>query len=190
MNDLYEDWLIEQLGQTKDRTGYSELCRILHDIPFLPVVQMDWNRNDEALNLMTERAESVHSTDDEIADALISREYQHPNGFCTMLELMLVLARRLQYELKDSEYEHGIAYWFHELIDNTGLGKFNNYIVEADWDACASEITQICGAVIFRQYGWDGEGGFFPLTFCRIDQRNQELLVQMNYYIAEHYDIC
>ena len=190
MDELYEEFLIDETGAEKDLDGYSGLCRILHRIPFLPVVEMDWNRNDEALDLSLEWAEGIYRTDEDALDAAMRISEAHPNGFCTMLELLVILARRIRYELMDSQYEDVIGRWTTELIHNCGLGGYTNEAVEDDPEEAEREICEIMGNVIFRQYGWDGEGGFFPLKHPTKDQRDEELLTQMNYYISENYDLC
>lgn len=190
MEKLYEDWLIEQIHADSKPDGYSELCRILHRIQFMPMVMMDWNRNDDALNLVWEWAESLGDNEDETMNTVIDLEGEHPNGFCTMLELLVVLSRMLDYELKDSEYDYGTGYWAELLIRNIGLEEYVNHNVEEDYDRAEEAVIELVGTVILRQYGWDGEGGFFPLSHPASDQRDEELLIQMNNYIAENYDIC
>lgn len=192
MQELYQEWLIDQLNGERGVYGYSELYRIMHDVPFLPVVEMDWNRNDDGLNLALEWAEASYSTDEQIADAMLAleQEHVHIDGFCTMLELTVVLARKMQFELTNSEYDRPIKAWADVLIRNIGLQEYFNEQIEEDWDTAENAIIEILGSVIFRQYGWDGEGGFFPLAYPREDQREEELLNQMNNYIAENYDIC
>ena len=108
---------------------------------------------------------------------------------CSMLELLVVLVRRLNYELLDSQYEADIWKWTEELLANAGLSQFVNARFEADEHA-SEHVTQILKDIIYRQYGFDGEGGFFPLKCPRYDQRNVELLIQMNNYIEENYDMC
>lgn len=190
MQELYQEWLIDQLQGNRGAFGYSELYGILHGVPFLPIVEMDWNRNDDGLNLAMEWAEGVYRTEEEALDAVNELEAIHPNGFCTMLELIVVLARRMQFELTDSEYDRPIGQWAETLIGNAGLSEYINEMIEDDWETAESAVIEIIGSVIFRQYGWDGEGGFFPLSYPGSDQRYEELLTQMNNYIAENYDIC
>ena len=50
--------------------------------------------------------------------------------------------------------------------------------------------NDIIDTVNLRKIGWDGEGGIFPLQCPREDQRSVELIIQMNDYIEENYDIC
>ena len=189
MNE-YRQWLISQVEPNNGPDGYSWLCEVLHGIAFFPIMEMDWNRNDEALGLSSEWAESEGLGVDETNLALDIIEESHPCGFCTMLELFVVMARHMHFELMYSSYDRDISDWFKELIDNCGLGSFTNDFVKGVEKECDDRITELISTVIFRKYGWDGEGGMFPLSRPSTDQRDEELLVQMNNYIAERYDIC
>lgn len=190
MQELYQEWLIDQLHGGRGALGYSELYRIMHGVPFLPMVDMDLNRDDDGLNLVIEWAEESYNTDEQIANAVMSAGGIHDKGFCTMLELLVVLSRKMQYELTNSEYDQPIDYWAELLVKNIGLEEYFNGRIEEDWEGSEDVIVETLGSVIFRRYGWDGEGGFFPLQQPVGDQREEELLNQMNNYIAENYDIC
>ena len=187
----YEEWLKRQLHEDDlGEDGYSELCSILHGIPFLPTVEMDWNRNDDGLNLGGEWVEENCRSEADILGAMADLAKGHPNGMCTMLELMVVLSRYIHYELLGGPFERDISWWFEEMLRNVGLEDYRDgYIEGLGHDEATNEIAEICGRVIFRQYGWDGEGGFFPLMNPGEDQREEELITQMNNYIAENYDI-
>lgn len=190
IQDTYREWLIDQLNGDRGAGGYSELYGILHGIPFLPIMEMDWNRNDEGLNLAKEWAETEAAENETDVDIGAAMDEVHQNGFCTMLELIVVMSRRIQFELMDSEYDKAIEDWAEELIRNVGLQEYINVVVEEDRDTAEEAVAKVIGSVIFRQYGWDGEGGFFPLECPTRDQRYEQLFTQMNDYIAENYDIC
>lgn len=190
IQEAYKEWLIDQLNGDRGAGGYSELYGIMHGIPFLPIMEMDWNRNDEGLNLAKEWAETEPVENETDVDICTAMDEVHQNGFCTMLELIVVMSRRIQFELMDSEYDKDISEWANELIWNIGLGDYRNVRVLHDYDAAENAVAEVVGSVIFRQYGWDGEGGFFPLESPTRDQRYEQLITQMNDYIAENYDIC
>ena len=73
------------------------------------------------------------------------------------------------------------------MLINCGLIEYCNERIEQDDDDVVGDILAI---INHRQYGWDGEGGFFPLQWPKYDQRELELVIQMNNYIEENYDIC
>ena len=106
----------------------------------------------------------------------------------TMMELFLILAEKMNYELADSQFESGTGKWFRELLQNCGLIEAVNDAFEDDRKE--EEVHDILTTINFRKFGWDGEGGLFPLRCPRQDQRYTELVIQMNDYIEENYDIC
>jgi hypothetical protein len=122
---------------------------------------------------------------DETPVDILDGEYGQ-NG--TMMEMLVVLAEKMNFDLADSEYEAGIGHWFRELLENCGLIGYTNENMEDD--RYVEAVADILDTVIFRKYGWDGEGSLFPLRWPKQDQRYQELIVQMNGYIEENYDIC
>lgn len=165
--------------------GYLSLCSILQETEFIPIVEMDENRCSDCRNLRMEFANDVSEPEYiDILDGMLSE-----NG--TMMELLTVLAEKIEYEMADSEYEASTRKWFLEMLTNCGLGDADNGHFEEDSSGRLSEdVACILDTVIFRKFGWDGKNGLFPLRWPRGDQRYEELIVQMNNYLEENYDIC
>lgn len=163
--------------------GYLYLCEILQDTEFLPLLEMDENRCRDCEQLRQDYADDY---DDEAGDIL--DEIYGEN--CTMMELLVTLAERISFDLADSEYEASTRKWFLEMLENCGLAEFCNERHEENEEQFEDSVRTILTAVIFRKIGWDGEGGLFPLRWPRQDQRYCELIIQMNNYIEENYDIC
>lgn len=162
--------------------GYLKLCEILQDVSFLPILEMDENRCSECRTLRKDFAEGYDDGVIDILDGLL------PEGG-TMMELLLVLAEKMNYDLSDSEYESGTGKWFREMLENCGLIlDCNSTFLENKQKE--NEVHDILDVIIFRKFGWDGEGGLFPLRWAKHDQRDMELIIQMNDYIEENYDIC
>lgn len=163
------------------RHGYSSLCGTLMEYSFFPLLDMDENRCYECRNLRKDFSEDYE--DEESVDILdeLYGEYG------TMMELLVVLAEKMEYDLADSQFESGTGKWFRELLQNCGLiGADNNCFGR---EGFKDSVMDILDTVNYRKYGWDGEGGLFPLRWSRTDQRYCELIIQMNNYIEENYDI-
>ena len=163
--------------------GYLRLCEVMQDVSFFPILEMDENRCGDCLNLRKEFVDDYEYDREtvDILDGLYSE-----NG--TMLELMIVLAEKMEYDLAESEYDAGTGKWLMELLDNCGLSDSKNHkFREGDEE---SKIHDILSTINYRMIGWDGEGGLFPLKAPKHDQRIVELVIQMNDYIEENYDIC
>ena len=186
----YLCYLMNRVGlEAEGKDGYLCLCQLLQEIPFHPQVEMDENRSDECHSLRMDFQEEnygsyvfegAYATD--ILDAFLSEDG-------TMLELLIVLAEKMAYEMSDSEYEAAPRKWFMEMLINCGLQPC---LPNSSFDEEGNEeiIRDTINTVILRKTGWDGEGGLFPLAYPQYDQRKVELIIQMNNYLEENYDIC
>ena len=96
---------------------------------------------------------------------------------CSVLEMMIALARRAAFESDDEVVE-----WFWRFIFNLGL---NNHTDIAYASKTEREVDNVLDTVIFRTYDADGLGGLFPLTHPRQDQRKVELWYQLAAYLSE-----
>lgn len=179
----YLCWLMNQCQlEAAGPDGYLSLCEILLDTYFLSLIEFDENRAEEGKALREEWAESV------CGDTFDTDLLPYT---CTMLELILVMARRMAYEMADSQYEAGVGKWVMEILENAGLATFRNDYFETDPEYHGNRIKAILKDIIYRRYLHTGDGGFFPAKFYTTkDYRHMELLTQMNNYLAENYDIC
>lgn len=161
--------------------GYFMLCHALMEYPFLPILDMDDNRCYDCRMLRRDFADDYDEETGDILDGLYSE-------YGMFMELLVVLSEKMAYDLADSEYECAAGKWFKELLQNSGLIECTN-----DWYGRpgngSSYVIDILDKINYRKYGWDGEGGLFPLQWAKTDQRYSELIIQMNNYIEENYDI-
>ena len=188
MNEEYFEWLLNRIGvDSNDPNGYELLCSVLYDTAFYPLVEMDENRWKDGIRyrlifaneIENGRQPDTNMTADYLDDML---------GGCTALELILAMAERMQYEMEGSRYDAPVYCWFCELISNTGLDIYTNDELLTNENAYF-EIEDILNRLIFRHYDYSGEGGLFPLSHPMEDQTRTELVIQMNNYLLENYDI-
>ena len=161
--------------------GYFHLCSTMMEYHFLPIVYMDENRSYECKALRNDFADGYDPDCIDILDEIYGE-------YGTMMELLVVLSEKMQYNLMDSEYEADSSQWFKEMLQNSGLYECCNRSYEQE--GYEEYVIDILDRINYRKYGFDGEGGLFPLRWARQDQRYSELIVQMNNYIEENYDIC
>jgi len=102
-----------------------------------------------------------------------------PTGPCKVLEMLIGLSIRLEFETSQSRWEKTIGEWFWILIDNLGLNGCRN----------KHEIMDKVGIMLERRYNEDGDGGLFPLKDPKKDQRRVEIWYQMSQYMLENYPI-
>lgn len=180
----YLCWLMNQAQiDAGGPEGYSHLCEVLQSFYFVSLVPMDENRGEEGRGLREEWADTDGGD-------LYDLEKNIVPYSCTMMELIVVMARRMHFEMLDSQFEAGIGKWSREILENAGLATFRNDIFEMDPEYNTNKIRKILSDIVYRRYLPNGKGGLFPLNWPESDRRHVELLNQMNDYIAENYDIC
>jgi hypothetical protein len=172
LDELYLKWLYEQVGNVRlknpSRT-YWKLFRQLYTKEFVWIVPNDDNRLADGLDL---RDEFIRRH---------NRNLNHQDAVwmqlgCSMMELLMGLARHLSFEDGQS-----CQFWFWRLIENLGLHDCKD---DSDFDP--STVDEILDEVIWRTYNPDGSGGLFPLEDPHEDQREVELWYQLNAYLLEH----
>ena len=139
-------------------SGYLRLCEKLQDTEFLPIIEMDENRCSDCRRLRYDYGEGWYGEAGDILDGLLGE-----NG--TMMEFLVVMAEKMQYDLYDSIYEAGVGKWFREMLQNCGLISACNKRFEEDPKETEEAVANILDTVIFRKTGWDGEDGLFPLRW-------------------------
>ena len=186
-------YLMSRVGLEADGCrGYLRLCETLQEENFIPMVMLDENRCDECRELRSDfaRAEyginGVH-TGQSVHVVYVLDNVLGNNG--TIMELLIVLAEKMAYEMSDSEFEASTRKWFLEMIGNCGMDRYC-YNENFEQEGNEENIRDIAHSVIFHKTGWDGEGGIFPLSYAQYDQRKVDFIIQMNNYLEENYDIC
>ena len=165
LDELYLNWLYEQIAPA-GRSTFWDLARCLYRKEFIWFVPNDDNRCGDGIDLRYEFIEALGLED-------VDPDWMELG--CSMLELILGLARRLSFQAEGEPRA-----WFWHLLDNLGLrsltdrSRFN-----------PSSVDEVLDKVITRTYEPDGLGGLFPLQNPRLDQRHVELWYQLSAYLAE-----
>ncbi len=156
VNDSYYAWLVGRLGDLS--TDYDVILDVAHSLVFESFVPNDENRALDGLALRDAYGEVALGT-------------------CTVLEMMIGVATRMNDILYDFEDPDRIGYYFCDLIDNLGLFKYRT-----DADYIRGRLLN----VVDREYAADGTGGLFPLDRTEKDQREVEIWYQMMEFIMEN----
>jgi len=171
LDEQYLQWLYGQVAVVEEEDQsltFWRLFRQLYTTEFVWLVPNDDNRLEDGKAIRLEFLE----------DAGIDYRDVDPDWIdigCSVLELMLGLARRLAWEA-DGEP----PYWFWKLMENVGLRGCDD-ASRYSHDA----VEDVLYTIIFRQYNRHGLGGFFPLQGPCDDQRNIELWSQLSAYVLE-----
>ncbi len=143
---------------------------------FYSPIDLDNNRAVYGLLLRDTYISETGSGKEELADL----------GCCSVLEMLVALAISIDNDLMiDTYHPNRTAEWFWMMIDNLGLGSYDDY--KYSYEA-KEEISYIVDTFLERKYLYDGKGGLFPLKNPRTDQRMVEIWFQMQSYFYENMD--
>lgn len=172
----YFDYLCELINL--DESVYSMLISELYSIPFEWVLDLDSDRNYDGFVLQGTYYGNVDNPD------IVGDRH------CSVLEILIVLAQKMDYILDDDDRGDRTRIWFWELIDNLGYMKFTNSYLEEpygrDFDKL-NEIRYIAKRWLNREFEYNGEGSPFPINVPHEDQRTVDLIRQLNAYILDKY---
>jgi len=175
--NTYYRWLALLLNINQEERSYFLLLKMLHKKEFYWSIKGDENRALDSQGLRDEFFNCVNSKDVEY------KLY----GPCSMLEMLIALARRMNDIMYKSYQEDQTSRWFWVMMENCGLEKFTD---EAFIGLGGEiEIQIILNHILERTYKKDGNGGLFPVKITNKDQRKIEIWYQMMTYLVEKYYI-
>jgi hypothetical protein len=140
----------------------------------------------------------IPNDDNRVEDGLVLRkQYAEKQGFdnpedilpgpCTVLEMLLALAGRMDFILFDPRKGDRYQKWFWLLISNLKLKKYHNGDEDSESKKKYNRI--VLKKLVNREYKSDGRGGLFPLDDPSGNQREVEIWYQMMAFISQEYDI-
>lgn len=181
LNLPYFQWLCSLVdGNNRPDKSYSRLLKILSVKEFYWSVANDDNRIEDAKKLQ----EIFQSSDGDYVymDTYVYRDSSDIS--CSVLEMLIALAHRMEDILSDSEFGDRTDKWFWELVFNLGLERFSD---DAVFDSRAeSRIDEILDIMIDRRYNRNGNGSLFPLRRGIRDSRKVEIWYQLMAYLEEN----
>lgn len=173
----YFKWLCEQAGiETDNGKTYYELAKTLYARDFVPLIDGDKNRAWDGRGLRGEWAE-----DD-------CEKYNRINQrHCSVFEMLLALAKRMNYLSYDDTEEDRTKLFFWIMVDNLGLLPYDDDHFYEKFGPDMVEMT--VDKLLNREYEANGIDGLFPLKWPKSDQRRVEIWYQMNAWLIENEDI-
>jgi len=172
----YFFWLCDLVGISLKRPlPHERVARILHGTTFSYFIPNDDNRAEDGKNLRQ----------------LFAKEKRYENvelqlsGECSLLEMLIGLAIRMEYIIEKPETRNGVSKWFWEMLRNLRLDQYT----DLGWtNMDEGEVRDIITTLMTRKYKPNGEGGLFPLQNKSRNQIKNELWYQMQDYISENYE--
>lgn len=174
LDERYFDWLYSLVCSSRPKHNdptYRNLLDILYTTEFVWLVPNDDNRIEDGRDLRYLFCQEL-----EIRFSQVDTYWMDLG--CSMLELIIGLARRLEFETDLS-----VKHWFWELLENLELNHLDDSVRFHRQD-----VVNVLERVIWRTYNYNGGGGLFPLRYPERDQRKVELWYQLSAYILERLD--
>lgn len=164
-----------------DDEKYSILFETLWNKEFYSIFPNDDNREIEGRQLREKWSDKIG------IDFKKTAEF----GPCRVIEMLIALSQRMEFELYGSDYNKTSADLFWEFVNNLGLKKYTNKVIVNE--NSFGDIDMILTRWLDRKYDRDGFGGIFPLKYwAKSGLRSQydtEIWYQMCAYLAENYPI-
>ena len=174
VNQAYFEWLCDMVHANDREKSWMILMKDLHSKKFYSIVAHDENRAFDGLELREDFYKEIWYP-----------KYDVLKGECSVLEMMIGLARRIGYETMDpyNDGEDKTSVWFWEMIDNLGLSVYDDEHYAENYGSYF--VEEILDDFVERRYKRNGKGGLFPLMKSRKDQRRIEIWYQMSAYLNE-----
>lgn len=106
------------------------------------------------------------------------------DGPCSVFEMLVALAGRMDYILTDSDKGDRTDKWFNEMINNLGLEWYSSNNPHNE-ERLRNNNTRLDN-MLSRNYTFHGRGGLFPLRYTKKDQRRVEIWYQMQEWLQEN----
>lgn len=169
LSELYFHWLCQTVAVDE----YSELCRVLHDIPFQYSIDMDGNRESDGIDFRYRFGMETGLPDYIIASQIDILP-------CSVLEMMVALANRIEEQIMtNTELGNRTGEWFRKMIFSLHLEDETNGQVDRDG------VETIIFQFMHHRYKPNGSGGLFTLKKPKCDMRTVEIWYQMQYWLSE-----
>lgn len=171
MREEYFEWLVDLLQDDYLRDNYQKLLWKLFTTEFTWIVDYDSNRAKDGIYLRY-----LFSRD-------IDEDFDMNIG-CTVLEMMVALARRCEDDIMyDPDIGDRTGYWFWTMIQNLTLDIYDDYMYDE------RAVEYILEVVLERKYARNGHGGLFPCDKNGTDFRKMDLWWQLNTYLNEEFPV-
>ena len=163
----YLQWLCRFIGNTN---GYSKLLDYLYQVDFVWIIPMDENRAKDGLNMRDRYCDIYGYNRAQLNNIFDSKQ-------CSMLEMMIALAIRIEDDFMGTENTNNVPRWFWSMIFSMGL-QFNK-----DDSFNSDKVDSVILQFIEHRYGPDGRGSLFHVPIQNVDFRHLQIWDQMNYWL-------
>lgn len=170
----YFDWMYRLVIPESQDISYRRLLTYLNSVTFYPLLSMDENRVQDGEDLRYHFGYEHRYLSSEIGALLDHRP-------CSVLEMMVALAVRMENGMKNPTYGDRTHHWFCEMLTSLGLRD----MTDENFDRV--KASRIIRNFLERKYAANGKGGLFTVPSETRDMRNAEIWYQMNWYLDSIY---
>lgn len=174
IRESYFNWLVDKIitDEHEYRSNYTMLFSKLFDEEYYWTIPRDINRAADGVAL---RERFSRETGEDVAYILDVTEFP-----CTVLEMMLALAMRCEFEIMSSpDLGDRTDKWFWTMIVNLGLASMDDYNYDEE------NVNYILYRWLDGNVERNGGGGPFVISNPNRDMRFAELWYQANWYLCE-----
>jgi len=174
MTDKYFEFLCGFVGEKSK--NYIMLLSRLYKWEFYGLIPNDDNRGEDGKRLRDTYLEK---------GGRIGSSFLSELGACTVLEMLIALAQRMEKELADNPKAMSAEECFWMFMDNLQWIEFDDArYIDSALDGTVYDKVQI---LLDRTYDALGNGGIFPLKCSNKDQRTVEIWYQMMEYLLDNF---
>lgn len=101
---------------------------------------------------------------------------------CSCLEMLIGIARRIEYEILAIPGEENVPKWFWRFIDSLGIGPYEDNVRDLNY------VDERISLWLDRRYYKNGKGGIFIVNDSYFDMRKMTIWKQMNAVVNEVAD--
>ena len=164
----YFRWLYRHVYDERNSSvSYMLLLQYLHSKKFYWVLPLDSSRYEDGLAMRRSYFAKYP-------------EQKMLVGDCTILEMMVALAFRLEdHIMQDSDIGNRTGQWFWQMIINMGLGHMTD---DRFNEAYCDDVIDI---FLSRTYQHSGKGGLFPTKDPTINMPEIDIWYQAQWYLQD-----
>jgi hypothetical protein len=151
--------------------------RSLFEIEFRGILGSDSNREEDGKDLRAEYCGEPYTR-------YVERALEGP---CSMLEMLIALAKRIEEMLSTPDKPDRTGIWFWEMIHNLGLREYQDRDSVEKKERNALYNRKIIDRFIERLYNANGDGSLFPQKYPAFDSRTIEIWYQVQAYYMDEY---
>ena len=177
IHNEYFEWMYHLVcsdNKGRRKISYRRLLTFLDSVIYIPRLEMDDNRRIDGIDLRYQ-----FGYENGYPDAYINTYLD--NGDCSMLEMMVALACKVEQEITDNYiYGDRTSQWFWSMIISLGLNSMEDSKFDLNYS------RKVVDNFLSQNYKPNGVGGLFTLEHPTRDLRDVDIWCQFMWYLNEN----